>query len=159
MDTGRVERTAWRWLAEGREGRVEARPRQGGFVVGDALWEVLTQAGGNVAELRRRMLQAQDEGVLERWGAEFVPSLATLHRAVKDSLREGRVLQVARAASGRVEPSRYDRALADLGFADGVGGPPVVDGPAGRVHWDWRERQEASRYAAMLTQHRTPPTR
>ncbi|MFF8457661.1 hypothetical protein ACF06T_24340 [Streptomyces albidoflavus] len=45
-----TERTVWRWLAEGREGRLEARPRQGGFVVGDALWEVLTQAGGNVAE-------------------------------------------------------------------------------------------------------------
>ncbi|MFF4038390.1 hypothetical protein [Streptomyces sp. NPDC001816] len=72
-----TERTVWRWLAEGREGRVEARPRQGGFVVGAALWEVLTQAGGNFAELRRRMLRAQDEGVLEHWG-EFVPSLATL---------------------------------------------------------------------------------
>ncbi|WP_103531793.1 hypothetical protein [Streptomyces sp. SM11] len=127
-----TERTVWRWLAEGREGRegrLEARPRQGGFVVGDALWEVLTQAGGNVAELRRRMLRAQDEGVLEHWGAEFVPSLATLHRAIKDELRAGRVLQVARAASGRVEPSRYDRALAELGFAEGANGPPVVDGP------------------------------
>ncbi|MFJ9655727.1 AAA family ATPase [Streptomyces microflavus] len=126
---GVTERTVWRWLAEGREGRLEARPRQGGFVVGDALWEVLTQAGGNVAELRRRMLRAQDEGVLEHWGAEFVPSLATLHRAIKDELRAGRVLQVARAASGRVEPSRYDRALAELGFAEGANGPPVVDGP------------------------------
>ncbi|MFE4653900.1 AAA family ATPase [Streptomyces sp. NPDC056707] len=126
---GVSERTVWRWLAEGREGRVEARPRQGGFVVGDPLWEVLTQVGGNVAELRRRMLRAQDEGVLDRWGAECVPSLATLHRAIKDELRGGRVLQVARAASGRVEPSRYDRALAELGFADGADGPPVVDGP------------------------------
>ncbi len=68
---GVTERTVWRWLADGREGRLEARPRQGGFVVGDALWEVLTQAGGNVAELRRRMLRAQDEGVLERWGRSW----------------------------------------------------------------------------------------
>ncbi|MBG0850324.1 ATP-binding protein [Streptomyces spinoverrucosus] len=127
---GVSERTVWRWLEQGRRGRVEARPRQGGFVVGDALWEVLTQAGGNVAELRRRMLRAQDEGVLQRWGVEVVPSLATLHRAIKDELRAGRVLPVARAASGRVEPSRYDRALAELGFADGKDGPPVVDGPA-----------------------------
>ncbi|MFI9630768.1 AAA family ATPase [Streptomyces sp. NPDC052042] len=126
---GVTERTVWRWLAEGREGRVEARPRQGGFVVGDALWEVLTQVGGNVAELRRRMLRAQDEGGLQRWGVEVVPSLATLHRAIKDELRAGRVLQIARAASGRVEPSRYDRALAELGFAEGTDGPPVVDGP------------------------------
>ncbi|WP_159041935.1 ATP-binding protein [Streptomyces aureus] len=55
--------------------------------------------------------------------------MATLHRAIKDELRAGRVLQVARAASGRVEPSRYDRALAELGFAEGANGPPVVDGP------------------------------
>ena len=59
----------------------------------------------------------------------LLPSLATLHRAIKDELRGGRVLQVARAASGRVEPSRYDRALAELGFAEGANGPPVVDGP------------------------------
>ncbi|MFF3257424.1 hypothetical protein ACFYWP_42110 [Actinacidiphila glaucinigra] len=37
--------------------------------------------------------------------------------------------------------------------------PAARRGPAGRVQWDWREEQEASRYAAMLTQHRTPPTR
>jgi hypothetical protein len=55
--------------------------------------------------------------------------LATLHRAVKDELWAGWVLQVARVASGRVEPSWYDRALADLGFADGANGPPIVDGP------------------------------
>jgi hypothetical protein len=97
---GVTERTVWRWLAEGRDGRVEPRPRQGGFTMGDAWWEVLTQTGGTVAELRRRMVQAQDEGVLEEWGAQFVPSLATLHRAVKDGLRAGRVLQVARVASG-----------------------------------------------------------
>ncbi|MDV7216881.1 hypothetical protein [Streptomyces prunicolor] len=146
---GVSERTVWRWLAEGREGRVEARPRQGGFVVGDALWEVLTQVGGNVAELRRRMLRAQDEGVLERWGAELVPSLATLHRAIKDELRAGRVLQVARAASGRVEASRYDRALAELGFADGADGPSVVDGPdAGPSGTDGEERPGAVKAAA-----------
>ncbi|WP_328558452.1 hypothetical protein [Streptomyces coelicoflavus] len=62
---GVTERTVWRWLAEGREGRVEARPRQGGFTVGDALWEVLTQVGGNVAELRRRMLRAYDRALAE----------------------------------------------------------------------------------------------
>ncbi|MFJ7242799.1 hypothetical protein ACIQWB_37560 [Streptomyces olivaceus] len=47
-------------------------------------WEVLTQVGGNVAELRRRMLRVQDEGVLERWRwGELVSSLVTLHRAIK----------------------------------------------------------------------------
>ncbi|MFD0432015.1 hypothetical protein ACFQ60_46955 [Streptomyces zhihengii] len=105
---GVTERTVWRWLAEGREGRLEARPRQGGFVVGDALWEVLPQAGGNVAELRRRMLRAQDEGVLEHWGRRFVPSLATLHRAIKDELRAGRVLlgRPGGVGPGGAEPVR-----------------------------------------------------
>lgn len=60
--------------------------------MGDALWSVLTQVGGSVARLRRRMLRAQEEGVLGTLGAEFVPSLATLHRAVKDELWAGRVL-------------------------------------------------------------------
>jgi hypothetical protein len=130
---GVSERTVWRWLAEGRRGHVEARPRRDGFSLSDALWEVLAQAGGNVAELRRRMLRAQAEGALEGWGARCVPSLATLHRVIKRDLGAGRVLEVARAAGVRagVEPSPYDLALAELGFADGVGGPLVVDEPVG----------------------------
>lgn len=129
---GVSERTVWRWLADGRRGFVEARPRQDGFSLSDALWEALAQAGGNVAELRRRMLQAQEEGTLEGWGAQCVPSLPTLHRVIKRDLGAGRVLEVARPAGARVglEPSRYDRALADLGLLDGQGGPLIVDGPS-----------------------------
>ncbi|MFF5639710.1 hypothetical protein [Streptomyces sp. NPDC012825] len=95
------------------------------------MWEILAQPGGNVAELRRRMLRAQEEGALEQWGAECVPSLPTPHRVIKRDLGAGRVLEVARPAGARVglEPSRYDRALADLGLVDGQGGPLVVDGP------------------------------
>ncbi|MEU0213815.1 ATP-binding protein [Streptomyces sp. NPDC006265] len=132
---GVSERTVWRWLADGRRGDVEARPRQDGFSLSDALWEVLAQAGGNVAELRRRMLRTQEEGVLEQWGAECVPSLPTLHRVIKRDLGAGRVLEVARPAGARagLQPSRYDRALADLGLVDGEGGPLVVDGPPADV--------------------------
>ncbi|WP_443329524.1 AAA family ATPase [Streptomyces sp. 8N706] len=126
---GVSERTVWRWLADGRRGHVEARPRQDGFSLSDALWEVLAETGGNVAELRRRMLQARGAGVLARWGVECVPSLATLHRVIKRDLRAGRVLEVVRPAGAGLEPSGYDRALADLGFTDGAGGPSVVDGP------------------------------
>ncbi|MFI1293634.1 hypothetical protein ACH4VM_35240 [Streptomyces sp. NPDC020792] len=38
--------------------------------------------------------------------------------------------------------------------------PPVAcrQGPAGRVEWDWRERQEAKRYEAILAV-RTRPSR
>ncbi|MFG3111800.1 AAA family ATPase [Streptomyces tendae] len=132
---GVSERTVWRWLAEGRRGHVEARPRQDGFSLSDALWEVLAEAGGNVAELRRRMLRAQEEGALEEWGAQCVPSLPTLHRVIKRDLGAGRVLEVARPAGAGVglEPSRYDRALADLELVDGAGGPLVVDGPPADV--------------------------
>ncbi|MET7694970.1 AAA family ATPase [Streptomyces sp. NPDC005483] len=129
---GVSERTVWRWLAEGRRGQVEARPRRDGFSLSDALWEVLAQAGGNVAELRRRMLAAQEHGVLEEWGARCVPSIPTLHRVIKRDLGAGRVLEVARPAGARagVEPSPYDRALAELGLTDGAGGPLVVEEPA-----------------------------
>ncbi|MFF2308354.1 AAA family ATPase [Streptomyces sp. NPDC058128] len=50
---------------------------------------------------------------------------------IKRDLGAGRVLEVARPAQAGVglEPSRYDRALADLGLVDGKGGPLVVDGP------------------------------
>jgi hypothetical protein len=76
------------------------------------------------------MLRALEEGALEGWGAECVPSLPTLHRVIKRGLGAGRVLEVARPAGARVglEPSRYDRALADLGLVDGASGPLVVDG-------------------------------
>ncbi|MFF7724902.1 hypothetical protein ACFZDB_36885 [Streptomyces luteogriseus] len=130
---GVSERTVWRWLSEGRRGQVEARPRQDGFSLSDALWEVLGEAGGNVAELRRRMLAAQEHGVLEEWGARCVPSIPTLCRVIKRDLGAGRVLEVARPAGARagVEPSPYDRALAELGLTDGAGGPLVVEEPAG----------------------------
>jgi hypothetical protein len=54
---------------------------------------------------------------------------------IKRDLGAGRVLEVARPAGTRVglEPSRYDRALADLGLVDGEGGPLVVDGPRADV--------------------------
>ncbi len=39
--------------------------------------------------------------------------------------------------------------------------PPAArrKGPAGRVEWDWRERQEAERYEAMPTSRVRPPSR
>lgn len=67
---------------------------------------------------------------MEGWGAECVSSLPRLRRVSKRDLGVGRVLEVARAAGVGVGlvPSRYDWALVDLGFVDGVGGPLVVDG-------------------------------
>ncbi|MFB7634886.1 DUF402 domain-containing protein [Streptomyces sp. NPDC056149] len=51
-------RTVWRWLEAARtEGRVERRPRAR-LELSDQAWEVLAQAGGNVAPLHRHLKAA-----------------------------------------------------------------------------------------------------
>ncbi|WP_459739895.1 hypothetical protein [Streptomyces sp. E-15] len=75
-------RTVWRWLEAARmEGRMERRPRAR-LELSDQAWEVLAQAGGNVAALHRHLKAAGGE----------VPSLASLHRVVRRDLQGGRVL-------------------------------------------------------------------
>ncbi|MET9154399.1 hypothetical protein ABZX82_24480 [Streptomyces griseoflavus] len=75
-------RTVWRWLDAARtEGRMERRPRAR-LELSDQMWEVLAQAGGNVAALHRHLKAAGGE----------VPSLASLHRVVRRDLEAGRVL-------------------------------------------------------------------
>ncbi|MEE1826167.1 ATP-binding protein [Streptomyces sp. BE20] len=114
-------RTVWRWLAEAREsGRVEAAPRRGGFTVTDKLWDRLSELGGNVAALHRE-LTAQADRVAAPGSAGSVPSLGTLHRAVQQERRAGRVLHGVRPGRGRVEPAVYDRALAELALPGTVG--------------------------------------
>ncbi|MFE3553455.1 AAA family ATPase [Streptomyces sp. NPDC059193] len=129
---GVSERTVWRWLAEGRAGRIEARPRRDGFAVSEALWAVLAEEGGNVSGLRRRLERAHADGGLEEWGVGRVPSLSTLQRVVLRDLRAGRVLEVARPSRNRVEASRYERVLADLKLERAGEGLPVLDS-AGEV--------------------------
>ncbi|GGW96492.1 hypothetical protein GCM10010297_17970 [Streptomyces malachitofuscus] len=36
---------------------------------------------------------------------------------------------------------------------------PPADQRTGRIRWDWREREEAQHYDAMLTRHQIPPSR
>nr|WTA00194.1 AAA family ATPase [Streptomyces sp. NBC_00857] len=127
---GVSERTVWRWLSEGREGQIEARSRQGGLSLSDGLWAVLAEVGGNVAALHRRLSEAEAAGTLGEWGFQRVPSAATLHRVVRQDLRAGRVLEVARPAKARIEPSHYDRALAELRLTAGPEGPLVLDSQA-----------------------------
>ncbi|MFB6642933.1 AAA family ATPase [Streptomyces chartreusis] len=128
---GVTERTVWRWLAQGREGRFEAPPRRGSFRLSDALWQVLAEAGGNVAQLHRTMTKAKEAGDLDQLDADRVPSVPTLYRVVKHDLRQGRILQIARPAGpeDHPQPSPYDRALADLALTDAASGPPVLDDP------------------------------
>ncbi|MFI5689521.1 AAA family ATPase [Streptomyces sp. NPDC051636] len=125
---GVSERTVWRWLAEGRAGRIEGRSRRGGFAVSDELWAVLAEVGGNVSALHRRLEQARTEGSLGRCGVTRVPSASTLQCVVRRDLLAGRVLEVARPARGGVVADRYDQVLADLRLTRWAGGPPVLDG-------------------------------
>ncbi|MDQ1013571.1 hypothetical protein [Streptomyces afghaniensis] len=100
-------RTVWRWLDAARtEGRVERRPRAR-LELSDQMWEVLAQAGGNVAALYRHMKEAGGE----------VPSLASLHRAVRRDLQVGRVLPDRAVARREREEQQTRQALADLALA------------------------------------------
>ncbi|MDX3383397.1 AAA family ATPase [Streptomyces niveiscabiei] len=100
-------RTVWRWLDAARtEGRVERRPRPR-LELSDQMWEALAQAGGNVAALYRHLKAAGGE----------VPSLASLHRAVRRDLQAGRVLPDRAMARREREEQQTRQALADLALA------------------------------------------
>lgn len=122
---GVTARTAWRWLAEAREGRLEPVHRRGSFTLDDALWTRLEALGGNVTRLYRELEQAGDPSP----AAGRLPSLATVQRAVRDHLRAGRVLASTAPRRGHVDPDRYDRALAELalpGTVDETGEPTAL---------------------------------
>jgi hypothetical protein len=100
-------RTVWRWLEAARtEGRVEPRPRAR-LELSDQAWEVLAQAGGNVAVLHRLSKEAAGE----------VPSLASLHRVVRRDLQAGRVLPDRAVVRREREEQQTRQALADLALA------------------------------------------
>ncbi|MFF9378841.1 AAA family ATPase [Streptomyces griseoluteus] len=105
-------RTVWRWLDAARtEGRVERRPRAR-LELADHAWEVLAQAGGNVAALHRHLKEAGGE----------VPSLASLHRVVRRDLQAGRVLPDRAVVRREREEQQTRQALADLALAGPHGG-------------------------------------
>ncbi|MFJ4839318.1 hypothetical protein [Streptomyces sp. NPDC088746] len=96
----------WRWLGL-RARRAEERKLRARLELSDPGWEVLAQAGGNVAVLHRHLTAAGGE----------VPSLAWLYRVVHRDLRNGRVLP-DRAVVWRDREERETRqALADLALA------------------------------------------
>ncbi|GAA0906641.1 hypothetical protein GCM10009574_099070 [Streptomyces asiaticus] len=113
---GVSERTVWRWLEQAKaSGRVEEPVRQG-YAVSDEVWELLGEAGGNVSELRRRLVAA---------GGEVpVPSMSTLCRVIRRDRRAGRALMVEREPE--VAGSRRPDPLSELGLSvvveKGVGG-------------------------------------
>lgn len=105
---GVSERTVWRWLEQAKTtGRVEVPVRQG-YAVSDEVWELLGEAGGNVSELRRRLMAA---------GGEVpIPSMATLSRVIRRDRRAGRALLTGRepevAGACRPDP------LSELGLCE-----------------------------------------
>ncbi|MEE1810075.1 hypothetical protein [Streptomyces sp. BE133] len=100
-------RTVWRWLEAARtEGRMERRPRAR-LELSDRAWEVLAQAGGNVAVLHRHLKAAGEE----------VPSLASLYRVVHRDLQAGRVLPDRAVVRREWEEHQTRQALADLALA------------------------------------------
>ncbi|MFE0358754.1 AAA family ATPase [Streptomyces nigra] len=100
-------RTVWRWLDAARtEGRVERRPRAR-LELSDQAWEVLAQAGGNVAALHRHLKEAGGE----------VPSLASLHRVVRRDVEAGRVLPDRTVARRERDEQQTRQALADLALS------------------------------------------
>jgi hypothetical protein len=108
-------RTVWRWLEAARtEGRMERRPRAR-LEVSDQAWEVLAQAGGNVAALHRHMKEAGGQ----------VPSLASLHRVVRRDLQAGRVLPDRAVVRRERDEQQTRQALADLALAGPQGGGAV----------------------------------
>ncbi|MFC9082957.1 AAA family ATPase [Streptomyces sp. NPDC057062] len=100
-------RTVWRWLgAAWTEGRLERRPRAR-LELSEQAWEVLAQAGGNVAALHRHLKEAGGE----------VPSLASLHRVVRRDVEAGRVLPDRTVARRERDKQQTRQALADLALA------------------------------------------
>ncbi len=113
---GVSERTVWRWLEQAKAtGRAETPVRQG-YAVSDEVWELLGEAGGNVSELRRRLVAAGGEAP--------VPSMSTLCRVIRRDRRAGRALLTGREPE--VAGSRRPDPLSELGLnvvaEKGVGG-------------------------------------
>ncbi|MFJ8747465.1 AAA family ATPase [Embleya sp. NPDC127516] len=113
-------RTVWRWLAAARQPE-PPEPASGrvAFTLTDQLWSRLSDLGGNVKALHAWM-HTQPQEALPGREAGWVPSLTTVHDAVRRELRAGRVLEVSRPAHARRDPERYDRALAELALPDTV---------------------------------------
>ncbi|MFI2026450.1 AAA family ATPase [Streptomyces buecherae] len=103
---GVSERTVWRWLEQAKAtGQVEAPVRQG-YAVSDEVWALLGEAGGNVSELRRRLVAAD--------GEVPVPSISTLSRVIRRDRRAGRALLTGREPE--VAGSRRPDPLSELGL-------------------------------------------
>lgn len=82
---GKSERTLWRWLAAGRaEGRTGRVP-QGRFTVTAEVRQLLALWGGNASRVHAELVERARSDPTRK----PVPSLATLHRALRRDLSAG----------------------------------------------------------------------
>ncbi|MFF5315750.1 hypothetical protein ACFY6V_41825, partial [Streptomyces massasporeus] len=82
---GKSERTVWRWLAAAREDHRLARVESSHFTVTTEVRRLLALWGGNASRVHAELVQraAGDPD------APAVPSLSTLHRAIRRDLTRG----------------------------------------------------------------------
>jgi putative transposase len=82
---GKSERTVWRWLAAAREDQRLARVESSHFTVTTEVRRLLALWGGNASRVHAELVQrAADDP-----DAPAVPSLSTLHRAIRRDLTRG----------------------------------------------------------------------
>ncbi|MFJ2568200.1 hypothetical protein ACIO02_35655 [Streptomyces sp. NPDC087568] len=82
---GKSERTVWRWLAAARKDHRLARVEAPHFTVTTEVRRLLTLWGGNASRVHAELVQrAADDP-----NAPAVPSLSTLHRAIRRDLTRG----------------------------------------------------------------------
>lgn len=82
---GKSERTVWRWLAAAREDQRFARVEAPHFTVTAEVRQLLALWGGNASRVHAELLEraAKDPDT------PAVPSLSTLHRAIRRDLSRG----------------------------------------------------------------------
>lgn len=82
---GKSERTVWRWLAAAREDNRHARVEESLFTITAEVRRLLALWGGNASRVHAELVQrAADDP-----DAPAVPSLSTLHRAIRRDLTRG----------------------------------------------------------------------
>ncbi|MEN8656339.1 transposase [Streptomyces sp. 21So2-11] len=97
-------RTVWRWLDDGRQGRMEPAGRER-FHLTDELHGRLAAWCGNAAALHRDLVAEAAVARAEGGDVPGTPSLATLHRAIRLDLNAG---QRAALAGGERARRRHD---------------------------------------------------
>jgi len=97
-------RTVWRWVEAGREGRTAPVPRER-FRITDELHARLVAWCGNAAAVHRDLVREAERARAEGKEVPVVPSLATLHRAIRLDLNPG---QRAALAGGERARRRHD---------------------------------------------------